>query len=148
MADTLGSLCDKLTIVKLKQWHSADNAERLQSLDTQERNLRDEIDEYVSLAAAGVIPADRLTFAANKIYKREGNVPDAVRGTLGRLVAELATVNCELWHEQEKVYEFETVAPEDKNGVVKQLARLNLRRNECIDSIDRTFRDVIILGGR
>jgi len=24
MAETLGSLCDKLTIVKLKQWHTTD----------------------------------------------------------------------------------------------------------------------------
>ena len=26
MAETLGSLCDKLTIVKLKQWHTDDPA--------------------------------------------------------------------------------------------------------------------------
>jgi hypothetical protein len=38
MAETLGSLCDKLTIVKLKQWHSEDAA-RLQSLGLQEQQL-------------------------------------------------------------------------------------------------------------
>lgn len=145
MAETLGSLCDKLTIVKLKQWHSADDAERLRSLDLQEENLRGEIDEFVRLATTGVIPADRLTFAANKIYKREGNVPQAVTGTVGALFAELASVNCALWHEQEKVYEFEKVSPDDKNAVVRQLARLNLQRNECIDGIDRTFRDAIAM---
>jgi hypothetical protein len=147
MAETLGSLCDKLTIVKLKQWHSADNAERMRSLGEQETNLRGEIDEFVGLAIAGAIPRDRLTFAANKIYKKEGNVPDLVTGTMGALVAELATVNCELWHEQEKVYDFEKVGPEDKNKVVRQLARLNLKRNECIDSIDRTLRDTIAMNG-
>ena len=147
MAETLGSLCDKLTIVKLKQWHLSDDAERMQSLAEQERNLQQEIDEFVALAVAGGIPQDRLMFAANKIYKREGNVPDPVTGTLGAVVAELATVNCDLWHEQEKVYDFEKVGPDDKNNVVRQLARLNLRRNECIDSIDRTFRDAVAKNG-
>lgn len=143
MAETLGSLCDKLTIVKLKQWHSSDDAMRLQSLNLQEGNLRDEIDDFIQLAVAGAIPKNRLTFAANKIYKKEGNAPTAVMGTLGVLMSELASVNCELWHEQEKVYEFEKVGPDDKNRVVKQLARLNLKRNECIDGIDRTFSDAI-----
>jgi hypothetical protein len=147
MAETLGSLCDKLTIVKLKQWHSSDDAGRMRSLDEQERSLRQEIDEFVGQAVTGDIPQHRLTFAANKIYKKEGNVPDPVMGTLGALVAELATVNCDLWHEQEKVYDFEKVGPEDKNKVVRQLARLNLRRNECIDSIDRTFRDAVAKNG-
>ena len=39
MAETLGSLCDKLTIVKLKQYHSEDAA-RLQSLKQQEQQLQ------------------------------------------------------------------------------------------------------------
>ena len=38
MAETLGSLCDKLTIVKLKQWHTDDTA-RTASLAAQERQL-------------------------------------------------------------------------------------------------------------
>ena len=35
MAETLGSLCDKLTIVKLKQFHNEDK-NRLESLQQQE----------------------------------------------------------------------------------------------------------------
>jgi hypothetical protein len=48
-----------------------------------------------------------------------------------------------LWHEQEKVYEFELVSPENKDKVVKQLAILNLERNKCMDEIDNTFRNYI-----
>jgi hypothetical protein len=44
MAETLGSLCDKLTIVKLKEWHSEKQPERMRSLATQEQQLREEID--------------------------------------------------------------------------------------------------------
>jgi hypothetical protein len=47
VAETLGSLCDKLTIVKLKHWHTEDQG-RLQNLVKQEKQIQDEIDEFVS----------------------------------------------------------------------------------------------------
>jgi hypothetical protein len=142
MAETLGSLCDKLTIVKLKQWHSEDPA-RLQSLSAQERQLCSEIDEFLASAVGGLIPLERLTFAANKVFKREGNEVATVTGAIGQVFAQLAAVNCELWHEQEKVYSFEEVPADQKNVVVKRLAVLNLRRNECIDRIDRLLREQV-----
>jgi hypothetical protein len=43
MAETLGSICDKLTIVKLKQFHTEDQS-RLESLNQQEGQLKSEID--------------------------------------------------------------------------------------------------------
>jgi len=142
MAETLGSLCDKLTIVKLKQFHSEDE-ECLRRLATQEQQLRTEIDEFVDSAVAGHIPVDRLTFAANKVYKQEGNVVAEVLGSIGEVFSQLADVNCRLWHEQELVYEFEKVPAEEKDKVVKQLALLNLERNKCIDRIDKQFRGII-----
>jgi hypothetical protein len=140
MAETLGSLCDKLTVVKLKQWHTT-APDRSESLQAQSSQLCREIDDFVQSASSGAVPLDRLTFAANKVYKKEGNATSAPAGTIGEVFSRLATVNCNLWHEQEKIYEFEKVPPEDKNAVVKQIALLNLERTECIDAIDRTFRD-------
>lgn len=142
MAETLGSLCDKLTIVKLKLYHS-DDKKRIESLANQEDQLKAEIDEYVANAYSGAIPLDRLTFAANKVYKKEGNEIDTVLGSIGSIFAKLAEVNCLLWHEQEKVYEFETVPPEFKNTVVKNLALLNLQRNECMDGINRELERLV-----
>ena len=142
MAETLGSLCDKLTIVKLKQFHSVD-AGRLRDLARQEKQLREEIDTFVSLAINGEIPVTRLTFAANKVYRQEGNEVSDVRGTIGEVFSQLALVNCKLWHEQENVYEFEKVPPSEKDRIVKQLALLNLERNKCIDRIDQEFRSTI-----
>ena len=142
MAETLGSLCDKLTIVKLKQFHSEDQ-ERLRSLAAQEQQLQNEIGEFVSAAVGGLIPLERLTFAANKVYKQEGNVVADVLGSIGEVFSQLAEVNCRLWHEQELVYEFEKVPVDNKDKVVKQLALLNLERNKCIDRIDTQFRSVI-----
>jgi hypothetical protein len=142
MAETLGSLCDKLTIVKLKQFHSED-PERLKSLAVQEKELQSEIDGFVQSASAGHIPPEKLTFAANKIYRKDGNIVAEVQGNIGEVFSQLADVNCKLWHTQELVYEFEKVPAEKKDGVVKQLALLNLERTQCIDQIDKRFRMII-----
>lgn len=139
MAETLGSLCDKLTIVKLKQWHSEEPT-RLASLAEQEVQLKNEIDEFAAAAIGGKIPIEKLTFAANKVYKEEGNAIRGIDGSIGEVFSQLAEVNCKLWHEQEKVYEFDKVPVEQKDGVVKQLALLNLERNQCIDKIDKRLR--------
>ena len=142
MAETLGSLCDKLTIVKLKQWHSEDEI-RLKSLAVQEKQLQQEMNEFISAAISGQIPIARLTFASNKVYKKEGNYVPDVLGSIGEIFSQLAHVNCNLWHEQEKVYEFEKVAASEKDRVVKQLAILNLERNKCIDGIDGSFQALV-----
>ena len=142
MAETLGSLCDKLATVKLKLWHT-DDAERMQSLRDQERQLRQEIDEFMRAAISGQIPIERLTFAQNKVYKKEGNLVPEFSGTLGQSFARLADTVCKLWHVQEKVYEFEGVPMDQKDAVIKELAIVNLERNQCIDGLDRRFRELI-----
>jgi len=143
MAETLGMLCDKLTIVKLKQYHSEDEA-RLKSLAIQAGQLQTEIDEYISDAVSGRIETFRMTFAANKVFKKEGNEVAEVKGNFGEVFYQLADVNCRLWHEQEKVYEFKAVPVDEKDIVVNQLAKLNLERNKCIDAINDLLVNMII----
>lgn len=143
MAETLGMLCDKLTIVKLKQYHTEDK-ERLTSLEKQSFQLQEEINEYISDAVQGKIPVEQMTFEANKVFKKEGNVVEEVSGNFGEVMYQLADVNCRLWHEQEKVYEFEKVPAEEKDKVVKKLALLNLERNKCIDRINSLFTGLIL----
>ncbi|MGY8656418.1 MAG: hypothetical protein ACKVJX_22605 [Verrucomicrobiia bacterium] len=142
MAETLGSLCDKLTIVKLKQFHTEDE-DRLASLGGQETSLTAEIDQFLNAAIRGVVPAEKLIFAANKVVSASTKPIREIRGTIAGLISELARVNCELWHEQEKVYEFESVPANEKNTVVQRLAILNLERNACIDSIDQTLQRLV-----
>lgn len=143
MAETLGSLCDKLTIVKLKQYHSEDSV-KLQNLLSQEKNLCDEIDQFLIDAFSYVVPVHKLTFSANKVYIKEGNEISEITGSIGSVFSKLAQINCLLWHEQEKVYEFEKVPIDEKDKVVKNLAILNLERNNCIDKIDKTLKESII----
>lgn len=142
MAETLGMLCDKLTIVRLKQYHTEDS-DRLSSLEKQSTQLQAEIDEYIINAVEGNIPVDRMTFDANKVFKKEGNTVAEVMGNFGEVVAQLADVNCQLWHEQEKVYDFEKVPAEQKDIVVRKLAVLNLERNKCIDRINSLFAGMV-----
>jgi hypothetical protein len=142
MAETLGSLCDKLTIVKLKQYHSED-PQRLESLALQSEQLQHEINEFMQNALEGRIEFSSLSFASNKVFKKEGNRVGEVTGDIGAVFYQLADVNCRLWHEQEKVYDFEKVPAEEKDHVVKQLALLNLERNKCIDAIDERFKSLV-----
>jgi hypothetical protein len=141
MAETLGTLCDKLTIVTLKKYHTK-NKSRLGNLKIQEKQLIYEINEYISKAINGCISIDKLVFASNKVYKKAGNEIEEVTGNIGEVFSALSKVNCDLWHEQEKVYEFEKV--KDKDNVVRNLALLNLKRNNCIDKIDNLLQKIIL----
>ena len=142
MAETLGMLCDKLTIVKLKQYHTDDDG-RLESLHKQALQLQEEIDTYIADAFSGNIPHEKLTFAANKVFKQQGNETKEVTGNIGNIFSQLADVNCRLWHEVEKGYDIENVPVKEKDSLVKMLAVLNLERNKCIDAIDAQFLNLI-----
>jgi hypothetical protein len=81
MAETLGSLIDKLTIANIRLWHLEDarrdrslpDKDRLAAADAisvvnKERNdLMDEIDEFIYKAAHGKV---KLTVPKVKIYKK------------------------------------------------------------------------------
>ena len=142
MAETFGMLCDKLTIVKLKQYHS-DDPGKLKSLIDQATALQNEIDQYFADGISGKIPVEKLSFAANKVYNPAGNEIREFVGGVGDFISQLADINCQLWHEQEKVYEFEKVPVDEKNAVVKNLAVLNLERNKCIDLINQAFQEIV-----
>jgi hypothetical protein len=142
MAETLGMLCDKLTVVKLKQYHSTDQ-KKLISLEKQASLLQSEIDTYLSDALNGKIPFDILTFDSNKVFNEKTNKTADISGNIAEVIAKLAEVNCLVWHEQEKAYEFEKVPLEEKDKVVKNLAVLNLERNKCIDRINLLFKEMI-----
>lgn len=135
MAETLGSLCDKLTIVKLKRWHSK-KREQLIALSRQEKQLTEEIDGFLKAALSSDIPLKHLRSSANKVFKNKEIGIFRLEKDIGGLFSKLAEVNCELWHIQEKVYDFENVPASGKNAVVKRLAVLNLNRNACVEKID------------
>lgn len=142
MAETLGMLCDKLTVVKLKEYHTNDE-NKLASLKNQAILLIEEIDEYLKDAVKGFIPVQKLRFESNKVYNHQIIEARNFEGSIGEIAGQLAAINCELWHEQEKVFEFEKVPVPQKDHVIKRLAILNLERNKCIDSINYILYKII-----
>jgi hypothetical protein len=60
--------------------------------------------------------------------------------TIGGLVARLAATNIELWHEEEKarVDDDRQVAAAKRN-----VDRLNQQRNDLIEGIDESFRELV-----
>ena len=140
--ETLGSLVDKLSVVNLKRFHTHDNWQEA-TLKIQNRQLKEEIDEYMYRAVTGDIPKEKLISPASKVYKKEGNAIPTLSGDIGFLVSELATINCQVWHEVEKTFDFESIPVEEKDKVVKQLNRLNLQRSQCIDLIDVQFQRLV-----
>jgi hypothetical protein len=143
MAETLGSLCDKLIIVKLKAYHTKrDDRERMEKLSSQDMQLRKEINEYVSDVISGKITIDRLTCETLKIHT--GVIAlDNLIVSIGGSMATLADVNCDIWHLQEKLYNFEKVPAGLKNIVVRQIAVSNIKRTKCIDDINQQFKELL-----
>ena len=60
--------------------------------------------------------------------------------TIGQLVARLAATNIELWHEEDKA------RVEDDREVAaakRTIDRLNQQRNDLIERIDESFRELV-----
>ena len=94
MADTIGSLCDKLSIVTTRMWHAQDTLyeirrmskeqfiqrygerpdevydilKRATDMNIQRNQLMDEIDLFMKDAVTGKIPLDQLTALKHKMY--------------------------------------------------------------------------------
>ena len=134
--ETIGSLCDKLTVVKLKQEHTTER-KRLYSLTNQEKLLIKEIDEYIENAFSGKIKKNKLSFSSNKIFKEDSFRVKLIEGSFGQVISKLAETNCDIWHLQEKIYDFKKIPIEEKDLVIEKIAILNIDRNNCIDKLDK-----------
>jgi Protein of unknown function (DUF4254) len=140
MAETLGSLLDKLSVLKIRQWHT-DEMPVYRALDDQVFDLQEEIDTFVHGAIAGEIPHHKLTQPAFKTGGRNG-APIVIR-EIGSLFSELADVNSDLWHEVDKSHRpTDELPPEEWAKIVKRLAALNHERNDYKEAIDEVFSDL------
>lgn len=141
--ETLGSLIDKLSVVKLKQNHTdLRDRERHDNLSMQELDLVYEISDYLRDAISGKIPKEKLSVKQNKIHIGMAD-PDIYFGNIGNLMSMLAQANCEIWHCQEKLYNFKAIPAEEKDGVVESISRENLKRTRCIEGINIKLQEMI-----
>jgi len=149
MAETLGSLVDKLTIKDIREFHLRQMLEggdkkfskeelegKLAILNSQKQDLAKEIDEFLVLALEGKA---RLKDEKLKIYnplKDVGRI--AQSDSLGEAISGLAQKNLELWHLEDEARRND-LGLEYVGQIKRKIDLTNQQRNDYIDKIDELF---------
>jgi len=154
MAETLGSLVDKLTIKDLREYHLREALrqrkgkfpvfqirQKLQLLNKQKCNLLSEIETFVIAAVKGRIT---LRDEKLKLYNPSeslGKIPKCNK--LGEAMSYLAQKNSELWHLEDEARRT------DKGlayvgSIKRKIDFANQQRNDLIDKIDELFEKLIL----
>jgi len=147
--ETMGSLMDKLCIMKLKEnalfrdslagdpskWPDASLKE---GVSNQVKALRDEIDAYFYNAIQGDMKLEEPKF---KMYKNE-KPADINFEKISEPVSKLFDANYTLWNLEDSRRVPGTSAEQIKtlSGLVSEHNRI---RNDCMDDINRKFQEMI-----
>ena len=153
MAETLGSLIDKLSIKNLRYWHLDEDSQARDSSDPQKRELMDkmelvdrqrkelleEIDVFLSSALAGEV---RIRDEKVKLYKNL-NVTSAENvNHLGEAVSKLAMSNIKLWHLEDEVRR-EDLPDTDIVKTKRKIDTNNQERNNFMDKVDEILENFV-----
>ena len=146
MAETLGSLIDKLSIKNLRYWHlheviqgkdaSDSQIEELQAkmdlVDRQRKELLEEIDAFLDAALTGKV---RIRDEKVKLYKNLNVTSTGGINQLGEVVSELAMSNIKLWHLEDRVRRDDL--PDAEIVKTKRIIdTTNQERNNFMDKVD------------
>jgi len=146
MAETLGSLIDKLSIKNLRYWHldeviqgkdaSDSQTEELQAkmdlVDRQRKELLEEIDAFLDAALTGKV---RIRDEKVKLYKNLNVTSTEGINQLGEVVSELAMSNIKLWHLEDRVRQDDL--PDAEIVKTKRIIdTTNQERNNFMDKVD------------
>lgn len=145
MAETLGSLVDKLSIKNLRIWHldevlendRASNREEVEAkrdlADRQRKDLMKEIDCFLDAALRGEV---RICDEKIKMYTNTNVSSSQGIKALGNAVSELACRNIKIWHLEDEVRR--TDLPDATIVQTKrQIDTTNQERNDLIDKVDQ-----------
>jgi len=153
MAETLGSLIDKLSIKNLRYWHLDEDSQARDSSDPQKQELMDkmdlvdrqrkelleEIDVFLSSALAGEV---RIRDEKVKLYKNL-NVTSAENvNHLGEAVSKLAMSNIKLWHLEDEVRR-EDLPDTDIVKTKRKIDTNNQERNNFMDKVDEILENFV-----
>ena len=143
MAETLGSLVDKLSIKNLRIWHLEEalekdsGSEELKAkrdlADKQKQNLVEEINGFLVAALQGevCIRDEKIKMYTNTNVSSSDSVKK-----LGEAVSELAFRNIKLWHCEDEVRRTDL----EDSEIVKIKRRIdttNQERNDLMDKVDQ-----------
>jgi hypothetical protein len=143
MAETLGSLVDKLSIKNLRIWHLEEalekdsGSEELKAkrdlADKQRQNLVEEINGFLVAALQGevCIRDEKIKMYTNTNVSSSDSIKK-----LGEAVSELAFRNIKLWHCEDDVRRTDL----EDSEIVKIKRRIdttNQERNDLMDKVDQ-----------
>ena len=153
MAETLGSLIDKLSIKNLRYWHldeviqakdasdpqMKDLKAKMDLVDRQRKELWKEIDTFLGAALAGEV---RIRDEKVKLYKNLNVVSSDGRNQLGEAVSELAMSNIKIWHLEDEVRRDDL--PDSKIVRTKRsIDTTNQERNNLMDKVDKILENAL-----
>jgi hypothetical protein len=146
MAETLGSLVDKLSIKNLRLWHLDElleetsgapaKREELQAkrelVLKQSRDLMDEINGFFVAALDG-----KVTIRDEKIkmYENKNVKPSDAIKELGQAVSELSLRNIRCWHLEDEVRR-EDLPDSEIVQLKRRIDATNQERNDLMDKVD------------
>ena len=144
MAETLGSLVDKLSIKNLRIWHldealeqknTSDSAElkaKRDLADKQRQNLVNEINDFLVSAFKGevCIRDEKIKLYANTNVSSSDSIKK-----LGEAVSELAFRNIKLWHCEDEVRRTD-LADAEIVKIKRRIDTTNQERNDLMDKVD------------
>ena len=157
MAETLGSLIDKLTIKNLRYWHLDEAIQakgasdpqieelktKLNLVDCQRKDLLQEIDVFLNAALDGEV---KIRDEKVKLYKNLNVVSSEGLSKLGEAVSKLATSNITIWHLEDEVRRDDL--PDSKIVATKRrIDTANQERNNLMDKVDEILERVVKKAG-
>ena len=146
MAETLGSLVDKLSIKNLRLWHIDEAMEALDASDPkkeelqakrqlvvdQANDLMGEINSFLGAALSGEV---KIRDEKVKLYNnRKFESSDAIN-QLGKAVSELAMRNIRIWHLEDEVRR-DDIPNDEIVQLKRRIDSTNQERNDLMDRVD------------
>ena len=153
MAETLGSLIDKLSIKNLRYWHLDEDAQakdvsdpqkeeltaKMKLVDRQRKELLEEIDGFLEAAFAGKV---RIRDEKVKLYKNLNVISSEDLNHLGETVSKLAMSNIKLWHLEDEVRR-EDLPDTDIVKIKRTIDTNNQERNNFMDKVDEILENFV-----
>ena len=145
MAETLGSLVDKLSIKNLRIWHLDEALEKNHEsgdeelkakrdlADKQRQRLVNEINAFIVSALKGevCIRDEKIKMYSNTNVSSSANI-----NKLGEAVSELAFRNIKLWHCEDEVRRTD-LADSEIVKIKRRIDTTNQERNDLMDKVDQ-----------
>jgi len=150
MAETLGSLIDKLSIKSLRYWHLDESIqsedisdtktkelkEKLDLVDSQRQELRDEINSFLVAALAGDV---KICDEKVKLYRNTNVSSFDNVNKLGEAVSELAIRNNRMWHLEDEVRR-EDLPDSEIVQLKRRIDQTNQERCDLVDKVDEILK--------